>query len=76
MILKGSDYNILKVFQIVGSVKKNLQNFGSNTEKKFASVYVSMTGMRRLAGLESLAVPHKWRRQRHPNNVAASAHDE
>ena len=44
------------MFQIDGSVKQVLQYVRSNIEKTFASVFVSMTRMARLAGSEDLAV--------------------
>ena len=61
--LKGSECNKLKAFQIIGSVKQVLQNVRSNIDETFISVYVSMTNMTRLAGLEDLAVPCKCGRQ-------------
>ena len=47
LTLQGSECDILKAFQIIGSVKQVLQNVRSNIDKIFASVYVSMRDMGR-----------------------------
>ena len=76
LTLRGSECDILKVFQILGSVKQVLQNVRSNIDETFASAYVLITGMTTLAGLEGLDVPRKCRRQRSRNNVPASTTHE
>ena len=76
LTLQCSECDILKFFQIFGSVKQILQNVRSNIDEIFASVYVLMTGMTTLAGLEGLDVPRKCRRQRSRNNVPASTTHE
>ena len=40
LTLRGSECDILKVFQILGSVKQVLQNVRSNIDETFASAYV------------------------------------
>ena len=76
MTLQGSECDILKIFQIIGSVKQFIENFRSIIDETFASVYVSMTDMARLAGLEGLAVPRKCGRQTTRNNVSSSTTHE
>ena len=60
--VQGSECDIFKAFQIIGSVKQVLQNVRRNIDDTFASNYVSMTDMARLVGLEYLVVPRKCRR--------------
>ena len=76
LTLQGFECNILKAFQIINSVKQVLQNVRSNIDETFASVYVSVTDMARLAGLECIAAPHKCRPQTAQNNVPASTTHE
>ena len=76
LTLQGSDCDILKAFRIIGSVKQVLQNVRSNIDETFASVYVSMTDMARLAGLESLEVACKCGRQTTQNNIPAATTQE
>ena len=76
LTLQGFECNILKAFQIIGSVKQVLQNVRSNISEIFASVYVSLTDMARLAGLECVAAPHKYGPQTTRNNVPASTTHE
>ena len=54
LTLEGSGCDILKAFQIIGSVKQVLQDVRSNIEETFASVYVSITDMAKLAGLKNV----------------------
>ena len=70
--LQGSDYDILKAFQVIGSVKQVLQNFRSNIDETFPSVYVSMNDIARLAVLEDLTVTRKCGCQTTLNNVSAT----
>ena len=72
MTLQGSECDILKAFQIIGSVKQVLQNLRSNIDETFASFYVSMTDIARLADLEDFAVPWKCGRQTTRNNDPTS----
>ena len=71
-ILQASECDILKAFQIIDSVKQVLQNVRSNIDDIFALVYVKMTEMARLAGLEGLTVTRKCGRQTTWNNILAS----
>ena len=70
--MQGSDYDILKAFQVIVSVKQVLQNVRSNTDETFPSVYVSMNDIARVAGLEDLIVTRKCGCQTTPNNVSAT----
>ena len=74
--MQGSECDILKAFQIIRSVKQVLQNVRSNIDETFASVYVLLTDMTRLAGLEGLAVTGKCGRQTTRNDAPASSANE
>ena len=65
------------VFQVIGFVVKQvLQYVRSNIDEKFASAYISMADMTRLACLEDLKVPRKCGRQTTRNNIPALTANE